>query len=385
MPPNGHAILSASSSHRWLHCPPSARLSESYADKCSDYAAEGTEAHTLCEYKLRCALGEDLSRVADIRDTLTYYSEEMEDCATGYAAYVLERFETAKQVCADPVVLIEQRVDFSRWVEDGFGTADALIIADGNLEICDYKHGLGVLVRAEENPQLMCYALGALALFDSIYDIETISMTIYQPRRDNVSTYELSKEDLFKWAEEVLKPTAELAFAGNGNFLCGEWCTFCSAKNECRARAEACLSLAQYEFKLPPLLSNEDIEDILAKVDDLVAWASDIKEYALQQAICGKEWNGLKLVEGRSNRKYIDDAIVAGVVENVGFDPYERKVLGVTAMQKLLGKTRFDELLSAYIEKPQGKPTLVPESDKRPAMSTAAADFKENLGGQSDV
>ena len=203
-------------------------------------------------------------------------------------------------------------------------------------------------------------------------------MTIYQPRRDNVSTYEISKDNLYRWADEVLKPTAELAFAGDGNFLCGEWCGFCKAKNDCRARAEANLALAQYEFKLPPLLTDEDIEDILSKVDELVSWASDIKEYALQQAISGKEWNGWKLVEGRSNRKYVNDAVVADVVEHAGFDPYERKVLGVTAMQKLLGKSRFDELLSPYIEKPQGKPTLVPESDKRPAMSTAAADFNEN-------
>lgn len=375
MPPKGHAVLSASSSYRWLHCPPSARLCESYADKGSDYAAEGTDAHALCEYKLRKALGPEAE---DPTESLTWFNAEMDDCANGYAAYVLEQVEAAKQVCADPVVLIEQRVDFSRWVEQGFGTADALIIADGTLKICDYKHGLGVLVRAEKNPQLMCYALGALELFDKIYDIETVSMTIYQPRRDNVSTYELSKDGLYRWADEVLKPTAELAFAGDGSFLCGEWCGFCKAKNDCRARAEANLALAQYEFKLPPLLTDEDIEDILAKVDELVAWASDIKEYALQQAISGKSWSGWKLVEGRSNRKYVNDSVVADVVEHAGFDPYERKVLGVTAMQKLLGKSRFDELLSPYIEKPQGKPTLVPESDKRPAMSTAAADFNEN-------
>lgn len=375
MPLKGHAILSASSADRWLHCPPSARLCESYEDKGSDYAAEGTDAHALCEYKLRKALG---LPAEDPTENLTWFNEEMNDCATGYAAYVLEQVEAAKQVCADPVVLIEQRVDFSRWVEGGFGTADALIIADGTLKICDYKHGLGVLVRAEENPQLMCYALGALELFDKIYDIETVGMTIYQPRRDNVSTYEISKDNLYRWADEVLKPTAELAFAGDGNFLCGEWCGFCKAKNNCRARAEANLALAQYEFKLPPLLTDEDIEDILSKVDELVSWASDIKEYALQQAISGKEWAGWKMVEGRSNRKYVNDAVVADVVEHAGFDPYERKVLGVTAMQKLLGKSRFDELLSPYIEKPQGKPTLVPESDKRPAMSTAAADFNEN-------
>lgn len=375
MPPKGHAILSASSADRWLHCPPSARLCETYEDRNSDYAAEGTDAHALCEYKLRKALG---LPAEDPTENLTWFNEEMNDCATGYAAYVLEQVEAAKQVCSDPVVLIEQRVDFSRWVEGGFGTADVLIIADGTLKICDYKHGLGVLVRAEENPQLMCYALGALELFDKIYDIETVSMTIYQPRRDNVSTYEISKDNLYHWADEVLKPTAELAFAGDGNFLCGAWCGFCKAKNNCRARAEANLALAQYEFKLPPLLTDEDIEDILSKVDELVSWASDIKEYALQQAISGKEWAGWKMVEGRSNRKYVNDAVVADVVEHAGFDPYERKVLGVTAMQKLLGKSRFDELLSPYIEKPQGKPTLVPESDKRPAMSTAAADFNEN-------
>lgn len=375
MPPKGHAVLSASSSYRWLHCPPSARLCESYADKGSDYAAEGTDAHALCEYKLHKALGLEAE---DPTESLTWYNEEMDDCANGYAAYILKQVEAAKQVCADPVVLIEQRVDFSRWVEQGFGTADALIIADGTLKICDYKHGLGVLVRAEKNPQLMCYALGALELFDKIYDIETVSMTIYQPRRDNVSTYELSKDGLYRWADEVLKPTAELAFAGDGSFLCGEWCGFCKAKNDCRARAEANLALAQYEFKLPPLLTNEEIEDILGRVDELVSWVNDIKEYALQQAISGKEWTGWKLVEGRSNRKYVNDMVVAGVVQKAGFDPYERKVLGVTAMQKMLGKSRFDELLSSYIEKPQGKPTLVPESDKRPAMSTAAADFNEN-------
>ena len=374
MPPKGHAILSASSSDRWLHCPPSARLCESYDDKGSDYAAEGTDAHSLCEYKLRLALGME---VIDPTENLTWFNEEMSDCATNYAAYVLEQVEAAKQTCADPVVLIEQRVDFSRWVESGFGTADCIIIADGTLQIIDYKHGLGVLVSAEENPQMQCYALGALELFDGIYDIDSVRMTIYQPRRDNVSTYELSKDELYRWADEVLKPTADLAFAGDGNFLCGEWCGFCKAKHDCRARADANMELARYDFKLPPLLTDEEVEEILARIDDLVSWATDIKEYALQQAVSGKEWHGWKLVEGRSNRKYTNDSAVADTVSNAGFDPYERKVLGVTAMQKLLGKSRFEELLAAYIEKPQGKPTLVPESDKRPAMNTAKNDFME--------
>ena len=374
MPPKGHALLSASSSERWLRCPPSARLCESYSDKGSNYAAEGTDAHELCEYKLRQALGMEAK---DPTENLTWFNEEMADCASGYAAYILEQVEAAKQNCSDPVVLFEQRVDFSRWVESGFGTADCIIIADGTLQICDYKHGLGVLVSAEKNPQMQCYALGALELFDGIYDIDTVLMTIYQPRRDNISTYELSKDELYHWADEVLKPTADLAFAGDGNFLCGEWCGFCKAKHDCRARADANLELARYDFKLPPLLTDEEVEEVLTRVDELVSWATDIKEYALQQAISGKEWNGWKLVEGRSNRRYTNETAVANTVSSAGFDPYDHKVLGVTAMQKLLGKSRFDELLAAYIEKPQGKPTLVPESDKRPVMNIAKNDFME--------
>jgi hypothetical protein len=374
MAAKSHALLSASSADRWLHCPPSARLCEAYEDKGSDYAAEGTDAHALAEYKLRKVLGED---VPDPTENLDFFNEEMDDCTTGYMEYVLEQTEAAKQTCGDPDVLIEQRVDFSRWVEQGFGTADCIIIADGTLRIIDYKHGLGVLVSAEENPQMKCYALGALELFDGIYDIENISMTIYQPRRQNVSTFEISKADLYKWADEVLKPTADLAFAGEGDYLCGEWCRFCKARNECRARAEANLKMAQYDFKLPPLLTDTEVEVILSGIDELVNWANDIKEYALNKALSGKEWHGFKLIEGRSNRRYTNEDAVADTVTKAGFDPYEKKLLGVTAMQKKLGKSRFDELLSAYIEKPQGKPTLVPESDKRPAMNTAKNDFME--------
>ncbi len=373
--PDKHALLSASSAHRWLHCPPSARLSESFEDKGSDYAAEGTDAHALCEYRLRKALG---MQAEDPTESLRFHDQEMEDCVAGYAAYVAELLEEARRVCPDPVVMIEQRVDFSRWVEQGFGTADCVIIADGILHVIDFKYGMGVLVSAEENPQMMCYALGALEAFDCLYGVRKVRMTIYQPRRENLSTYELSKEDLLKWADGVLKPAADLAFAGDGNYLCGEWCAFCKARKECRARADANLELARYEFKLPPLLTDEDVEDILGKVDGLVAWAADVKEYALEQAVSGKAWRGWKLVEGRANRRYTNEAAVEQAVANAGYDPYERRLLGITAMQKRLGKARFDELLSAYIEKPQGKPTLVPESDNRPAMNTAKTDFMED-------
>lgn len=376
MPPKGHAILSASSSERWLHCPPSTRLCEAYEDKGSDYAAEGTDAHTLCEYRLKQALG---IPAEDPIENLSWYNEEMEECATGYAAYVVELLEIAKQTCTDPVVMIEQRVDFSRWVQDGFGTADCILIADGVLNIVDYKHGKGVEVSAEGNTQLSLYSLGALEIFDGIYDIDTVRMTIFQPRKSNISVDQMDKADLYEWADTELSQKAQLAYEGQGDFSCGEWCRFCKAKAECRERAEANLALARYEFQAPALLDDEEIADILGKVDALTAWASDVKEYALQKAISGKEWTGWKLVEGRSNRKYTSEAIVAATVEGAGFDPYERKVLGVTAMQKMLGKSRFEELLAPYIEKPQGKPTLVPESDKRPAINTAKNDFMEEF------
>lgn len=376
MPPKGHAILSASSSDRWLHCPPSARLCEAYEDKGSDYAAEGTDAHTLCEYRLKQALG---IPAEDPIENLSWYNEEMEECAAGYAAYVVELLEAAKQACSDPVVMIEQRVDFSRWVQEGFGTADCILIADGVLNIVDYKHGKGVEVSAVANPQMQLYALGALEIFDGIYDIDTVRMTIFQPRKSNISVDQMDKAGLYEWADTELTQKAHLAYEGQGDFSCGEWCRFCKAKAECRERATANLALARYEFQAPALLDDEEIADILGKVDALTAWASDVKEYALQQAISGKEWTGWKLVEGRSNRKYTSEAAVAAAVESAGFDPYERKVLGVTAMQKLLGKTRFEELLAPYIEKPQGKPALVPESDKRPAMNTAKNDFMEEF------
>jgi len=372
--PTNHALLSASSSHRWLHCPPSARLGENYEDRGSDFAAEGTDAHSLCEYKLKRALG---IKAEDPTDNLSWYDEEMEDCASGYAAYICELVEEAKKTCSDPAVLIEQRLDFSSYVKEGFGTGDCVLIADGTLHIVDYKHGRGVLVEAEENPQMMLYALGALAIFESLYDIDTVSMTIYQPRRANISTYTVSKESLYEWAETVLVPAAELAYSGGGEFHCGEWCQFCKAKADCRERANANLEMAKFDFADPPLLTDEEIEEVLGKVDELVSWANDIREYALQAALSGKEWNGWKVVEGRSVRKYTNDRQVAAAVIAAGFDPYEQRLLGITEMQKTLGKARFEEILGGLITKPQGKPTLVPASDKRPAMNNAKSDFME--------
>ena len=370
-----HALLSASSSHRWLHCPPSARLCEGYDDKGSNFAAEGTDAHALCEYKLRTALGMEAK---DPTEDLSWYDAEMEESANGYAAFVMELVEEAKKTCPDPVVLIEQRLDYSRYVAEGFGTGDCVIIADGTLHIVDFKYGRGILVEAEDNPQMMLYALGALELLDCLYDIDTVSMTIFQPRRGNVSTYTLPKADLYEWADTVLAPTAELAWSGEGEYHCGEWCQFCKAKADCRERAKANMELAKYEFKQPPLLTDEEVEDILSRIDELIAWASDIRDYALQAAISGKHWTGYKLVEGRSNRKYTDERAVVAAVRAAGYDPYEHKVLSVTAMTTMLGKKQFNDILGGLVTKPQGKPTLVPDSDKRPAMTSIISEFMED-------
>jgi len=374
MPPKGHALLSASASHRWMNCPPSARLCENYEDKSSDFALEGTDAHELCEYKLRKLLGQECE---DPTENLTYFNSEMDDCATGYASFVMEVLEEAKQKCPDPTVLIEQQLDFSKYVEEGFGTGDCIVIADGTLNIIDYKHGQGVLVNAERNPQMMLYALGALEMFGFLYAVDTVAMTIYQPRRANISTYTISKDELLEWAETILKPAAKLAFEGVGEYACGEWCAFCKAKQDCRKRAEYNLAMAKYDFKMPPLLTDEEVSSILDKADELASWISDIKDYAYTEALNGKKWLGYKLVEGRSVRKYTDEKSVASTVLAAGFDPYEQKLLGITEMQKMLGKDKFNEILGDLVHKPQGKPTLVPESDKRPEISTVKQDFND--------
>ena len=369
-----HAYLSASSSHRWLNCPPSVKLCEGMEDKPSVFAQEGTDCLELCAYLVSTALGED---VPDPTANLTYYSAEMQNCAEEYRNFVLELLEDAKKLCSDPKVYIEQRLDFSRWVEHGFGTGDCVIVSDDILQIVDYKHGLGVLVSADHNTQMMCYALGALDLFDDLYDISTIKMTIFQPRRGNISTWSCSKKDLLDWAETVLRPTAALAYEGKGEFKAGDHCQFCKAKATCRKRAEYNLQMAKYDFAMPDTLEESEIAAILPQIDHLVSWANDVKAYALTQAQNGTHYDGFKVVEGRRVRKFTDDDMVAEKVKAAGYDPYEKKLLGITAMTSLLGKKQFNELLGDLVVMPAGKPTLVPESDKRPAINTAIDDFKE--------
>lgn len=372
-----HALLSASSSKRWLNCTPSARLEEQFGrEDAGPYAEEGTAAHALAEHKVKKCL-----RKRSKRPVSDYQCDEMEECTDGYASYVMEQVELAKQDCKDPVILIEQRLDYSSYVPEGFGTGDLLIVADKTLTVIDLKYGKGVAVDAEWNPQMMLYGLGALELFDAIYDIDTVRMTIYQPRLESVSTWEISVSALMEWVEMELKPKAQLAIHGEGEFHCGSWCRFCKAKNTCRARAEEYLRLAQMEFKPPALLSDEEIAEVLKVADELAKWSADVYAFATDEAIThGKKWTGFKLVEGRSSRKYTDEEEVAEAAKAAGYtDIYKKSLVGITEMEKLMGKKKFAEVLGKLVYKPQGKITLVTESDKRQEIQTATAeaDFKE--------
>ena len=374
-----HAYLAASASERWLHCPPSAKLCAQEEDQGSPYAQQGTDAHELCQHLLEKALGR---QTRDPTEDLTYYDAEMQEAAEGYASFVMEQVAEAKTLCADPLICVEQTVDFSKWVPHGFGTADALIVADDLLYITDFKYGVGCLVSADGedgtgNSQLKCYALGALDTFGDLYSINRIRLSIYQPRRENVDTFELTKADLLKWADDVLAPIARLAYKGEGEFEAGDHCQFCKVKATCRKRAEYAMELAKYEFAEAPTLDPSEIAAILPQIDTLVSWAEDIKTYARDQALAGVKFPGYKLVEGRSNRKYADEAAVAKAVSEAGYDPYEQKLVGITEMTKRLGKKRFEELLSGLVIKPQGKPVLVPKDDDRKELNTAANDFEE--------
>jgi hypothetical protein len=383
-----HAILSASGAHRWMACTPSARLEQQFPDSTSTFAEEGTFAHALAELKLSRAIANTTKpsvfkkRLAEMQKN-PLFSPAMEEYVDQYVAQVTEIFIAAKKKCKDTLVMLEQRLDFSEWVPGGFGTGDVVIISDGILEVIDLKYGKGVPISAENNSQTRLYGLGAISTFDMLYEFNLVRMTIIQPRLDSTSTEEMTVESLLLWAENKLKPKAQLADAGGGEFYAGDHCQFCRAKATCRARAEANLELAKLDFQEPLLLTDEEIAEVLAKVSQLKAWASDVETYALEQARDhGIKYPGWKLVEGRSNRKYADDIAVGQVLTAAGYEEEqihkEPELLGITAMEKLLGKKKFEELLKELVIKPAGKPTLVPENDKRPeinSLQSAIDDF----------
>ena len=367
MPPNDHALLSASSSHRWLHCNPSARLEREFADRETIAAAEGTAAHALAEHKLKRKL-----KLRSERPVSPFDTDEMEVCTDDYADFVMEQVTKERRRDLDTQVFIEQRLDFSCYVPEGFGTGDCLIVSRGRIHIIDLKFGMGLLVDSEENPQMKLYALAALKQYEEQYQIKKVKLTIFQPRRDNVSTWETTVAKLKKWATKDLVPKAQRAFRGEGEYCPGEWCIFCKAAVKCRARAEDKLRLAQSEFKMPPLLTDAEIESVLAKLPDIKKWADEIQEYALAKALAGKEWTGFKLVEGRSVRKFTDERAVVKAANEAGYhDIYKQTLISLTEMEKLMGKAEFSKVLGALVTKPQGKPTLVPDTDKRQAISVS--------------
>jgi hypothetical protein len=379
MPPNTHAVLSPSSAERWLHCTRSARLEQEFADKPTQAAAEGTATHALAEHKLKKAL-----KMRSRRPVSEYDSDEMEECTDAYRDYVMEQLMLERQTCPDAQAYVETRLDLTAYVPGSFGTSDCIIVSDNSLHVIDLKYGLGVLVKAEENPQMKLYALGAMDIYDKLYDFEKVKMTIFQPRRENISTWEESTADLRKWADEELKPKAELAFEGNGEFCSGEWCMFCKAAVKCRARAQVKLDLAKKEFALPPLLTDDEIEDILDVLPDLTRWANDITAYATDMALNhGKQWKNWKVVAGRSNRKYKDEDAVIEAAEKAGYtDIFKKSLITLTEMEKMMGKKKFNEILGGLIYKPKGKPTLVPASDKRQAINVSDAKTEFNKLGE---
>lgn len=378
MPPEVHSVLGASAADRWMNCTPSAQLTAGMEDEATTFAAEGTAAHALCEWKVRKALKMRAGR----RPTSDYWTDEMEEFTDDYRDFIMDLVGQAKLTCKDPVTLIEQHLDFSCYVPDGFGTGDFLLVADRELNVVDFKYGRGVAVYADHNPQMMLYALGALNLFDCLYDIEQVTMTIFQPRLSSISTWTISAEELYKWAEEVLRPKAELAAKGEGEFISGSWCRFCKARNICRARAESFLKLAKMEFQPPALLSDEEVAEVMEKADELSKWASDVMAYAQAEAIeNGKHWNGYKLVEGRSTRRFIDEKKVEEAAKGAGYtDIYNKSLITLTAFEKLMGKDTFKEVLGSFVTKPAGKLTLVPVSDKRPevTVNTVNDEFQED-------
>lgn len=377
-----HAKLSASSSHRWLNCTPSAVLEENFENKTSPFAEEGTAAHVMSEHKLRTFL-----KIKTKKPTSKYDSQELEFYTDAYVGYACELIVEAKTRSSDSLALVEQRLDYSHYAPEGFGTGDLVIVSDGILDVIDLKYGKGVRVSAEHNTQMMLYALGALALFDFLYDIQMVRMTICQPRLDSISTFEIPVDELIEWAETELKPKAALAFRGEGEFTAGAHCRFCRARSQCRARANSNLELAKMDFKLPGLLTDDEMAVVLAQANELKAWAKDVWEFAEKEAKAGrKKWPGYKLIEGLSKRKYTDEAKIAEQVLATGdYDEtqiYTKNLIGITAMTQLLGKKQFRELLDGLCIAPPGKPALVVESDKHQewnSLDAAKGDFADAL------
>lgn len=375
-----HALLSPSAAHRWMNCTAAPRLEINVEDAGSDYAAEGTLAHAYCALKLKKYLGlPTADEEKEIEALSQYHTGEMDEYTDTYVSIVLEKFNAARAHTKDAQLLVETRLDFSKHIPDAFGTADAIIIADGTIDEIDFKYGKGVKVSAFQNPQMMIYGLGAFEKFDFEYDIRRVRMTIIQPRIDNLSEYEVSTAELLSWAVKDLEPKAKEAYSGKGRQKPGDWCQFCKVKHTCRALVSLCKDAAQNN---PQLLSTDELaKDVLPMLPIIKTWLAGVEDYALQQALSGVSLPGWKLVEGRSNRKIVNTEGAAEALINAGYAKtaiYKpQELCTITELEKMVGKKQFAALCADFIEKPKGKPTLAEESDKRPALDPVAEDFKD--------
>jgi hypothetical protein len=381
-----HALLSASKASQWINCTPSARLTEHMPDRGSTEAKEGTDAHKLAEIKLRRQLTPCNStqrqalesELAQLKDG-PYYNAEMESVIQAYTEIIEERYMEAKSRSQDAVILLEERIDLTEWVPEAFGSCDVVIISDGVLEVIDLKYGKGVPVSAIGNLQIRLYGLGAWNNYSYLYDVNEIRLTIIQPRRDSISTEVLTAQELREWAESMVRPAAVLAFAGKGEFKSGDHCKWCKARAQCKARADSNLKVTAYEFKDPALLTLDEIGPILFIAKQLSAWAKDVGDYALAQALTGKKVPQWKLVEGKSNRtitdklKAMDAFKAAGVQSDKYLKPAD--IRGFTDLEKLVGKKEVAHILGDLIIKPPGKPALAPETDPRPERNSLENDF----------
>lgn len=385
--PGAHAILSASSSKRWMSCTPSARLEEKlrerFGDRSSPFAEEGTRAHALSELKLQKEVGliNDFSYKTQ-RDAMTGVDNEMEWATDRYVDVVMQKYYEAKKTCLDAMLFIEQRLDFSNWVPKGFGTGDVVIVSDSILEVCDLKYGKGVPVSAEHNPQARCYGLGALAAYGDLYGFDKVRNTIIQPRLDSVTEETLTRQELLLWAENELKPAAELAWAGDGEYNPGDHCRFCAARALCYHRAAKCMQIFDTGMQSPGILPDEEIPRILEVADVAEAWIKDIREYAKSQALKGQHWPGFKLVAGRRPpRKWTDIEAVIDQLSRAGYTDEQiykpREVINPGEAEKLLGRPAFRAILGALSSQGDGVPTLVPESDRRLSINSSEAAFTD--------
>lgn len=382
-----HALLSPSGASRWLICTPSARLEESFPDSDSEAAREGTLAHSLGENMIRMHYGMitpaegSKTQQRIMNDPL--FTADMLSHMENYLNFVVENYEDLKKSTPDAVLIVEAKLDLTKYIPDSFGTGDIIIIADGVLSIIDLKYGKGVEVSADQNKQMMIYGLGAFRRYDMLYGIEKVNMIIYQPRMSNLSSFTMTAEDLLNWAETELRPKAILAHNGEGEYVPGKHCLFCRVKARCKALANKNLELAKFEFKDPNLLTDAEIPGIVRMAETLQMWVKAVEVHMFSEALKGKKWDGFKLVAGRSNRMYTSQQDVIDTLLDNGFTEsqiIEKSLLGITAMEKAITKEKFDLLLSGLTQKAEGKPTLVPAEDKRPEygnINRAKQDFAD--------